>query len=104
MAKLRKAVYVKDPDRSRTVLLLPGEEPEQRLAALVTNPDAWEDGTLPAATEDSSQESDNTGKDSGDSGDQPKAAPAAKKAAARKSAASRRSGGREAADEGSSGD
>ena len=78
MAKLAKAVYVKDPDRTGTVLLLPGEEPEPRLAALITNPEAWEGGKLPDAEPDK---------------------PAAKKPAAKKPATSRA-----AADEGSSGD
>ncbi|MFF9287518.1 hypothetical protein [Streptomyces griseosporeus] len=104
MAKLVKAVFVKDPDRHRTVLLRPGEEPESRFAALVTNPDAWEDGKLPeAAAKASEQETDSAdnGEDSG--GDEDKAAPAAKKTAAKKATTSR-SRGRDAADEGTSGD
>jgi hypothetical protein len=68
MAKLIKAVFVKDPDRNRTVLLQPGEEPEPRLAALVTNPDAWEDGKLTeAAQQTAAADTD------GDSGEQDKA-------------------------------
>lgn len=98
MAKLVKAVHVKDPDRSRTVLLLPGEEPEPRLAALITNPDAWEDGKLPdlghePADGDSDKDSD---------GDDKQAAPAAKKTAPKR--ATNRSRGRDAAGEGTSGD
>jgi len=106
MAKLVKAVHVKDPDRNRTVLLLPGEEPEPRLAAQVTNPDAWEDGQLPdTATSGDGGTGDND-KDSDDgqpSEDTPKAAPAAKKTAARKSAATKPARGRDAADKGDGG-
>ncbi|MFJ4473237.1 hypothetical protein ACIP2X_37885 [Streptomyces sp. NPDC089424] len=110
MAKLAKAVFVRDPDRHRTVLLHAGEEPEPRLAALVTNPDAWEDGQLPKAVKEEEGKSDagDSGNDTplsdnDDDADKP-AAPAAKKTAARKTAASNRSRGRDAADEGTSGD
>jgi hypothetical protein len=113
MAKLVKAVHVKDPDRNRIVLLLPGEEPEPRLAALVTNPDAWEDGQVPsAATGSSDDRGDNAGDGEGaseedgakpDTDDTPKAAPAAKKTAARKSAAHKPARGRDAAEKGDSG-
>lgn len=111
MAKLVKAVHVKDPDRNRRVLLLPGEEPEPRLAALVTNPGAWEDGKPPATdaedSGDGGQADTNPGGNSkadGDGQDQPKqAAPAAKKTAAKK-AAPHRSRGRDAAGEGTSGE
>ncbi|MGW4270866.1 hypothetical protein ACWEGQ_00510 [Streptomyces seoulensis] len=98
MAKLVKAVHVKDPDRSHTVLLLPGEEPEPRLAALITNPDAWEDGKLPNAEEESAD--DDSDKDS--DGDDKQAAPAAKKTAPKR--ATNRSRGRGAAGEGNGGD
>lgn len=108
MAKLVKAVHVKDPDRHRMVLLLPGEEPEPRLAALVTNPDAWEDGKLPAAAADDSADSGGDVETSPDdqkpSEDAEKAAPAAKKTAARKSAAHRPARGRDAAEKGDSGE
>ncbi|GHC37481.1 MULTISPECIES: hypothetical protein [Streptomyces rochei group] len=90
MAKLAQAVFVKDPDRNATVLLLPGDEPEERLAALVTNPDAWEGGKAPEVADQSTSDS-STGDDDGDK-------PAAKRSA-RKPAR-----GRNAADEGSSGD
>ncbi|NUS25033.1 MAG: hypothetical protein HOV92_12535 [Streptomyces sp.] len=106
MAKLIKATFVKDPDRNRTVLLLPGEEPEPRLAALITNPDAWEDGVLPDLDTDTA-DSGGKAETVGDSGeDTPKeAAPtAAKKTAARKTAATSRSRGRDAAGEGDSGE
>jgi hypothetical protein len=106
MAKLIKAVFVRDPERHRTVLLNAGEEPEPRLAALVTNPDAWEDGKPPAeATEskaDTASGKDGDG-DTDDSADK-EAAPAAKKTAARKTAATGRSRGRDAAGEGTSGE
>jgi hypothetical protein len=79
MAKLSKAVYVRDPDRHRTVLLKPGEEPEQRLAALVTNPDCWEDGKVPAAQESVTRKSEDVAPDKGDDTEDTK--PAARKAA-----------------------
>ena len=47
MAKLAATVYVTDPDTHQTVELEAGSEPEARLAALVTNPEAWEDGKPP---------------------------------------------------------
>ena len=96
MAKLSKAVYVRDPERHRTVLLKPGEEPAPHLAALVTNPDCWEDGKVPG----SKTEADTTPKDEtpteGDDSEDTK--PAAKKTAARKPAR-----GRTAAAEGNGG-
>lgn len=106
MPKLVKAVHVRDPDRNRTVLLLPGEEPEPRLAALITNPDAWENGELPSPdTASDSGDSGDSGDSHGDGGDTPKqAAPAAKKTAANKTTASSRSRGRAAAGEGDSGE
>lgn len=108
MAKLARAVFVRDPERHRTVLLNAGEEPEPRLAALVTNPDAWEDGKLPEpakkqAEEDASDTADN-GQDTPSEDSDKQAAPTAKKTAARKTAATGRSRGRDAADEGTSGE
>jgi hypothetical protein len=101
MAKLRKAVHVRDPDRHRTVLLLPGEEPEPRLAALITNPDAWDNGELPGTDgEDDKEPANPAGPAKADS---PKAAPAAKKTAAKR-AATKPARGRDAAAEGTSGD
>lgn len=83
--KLTASVYVTDPDTSQTVILDAGSTPEPRLAALVTNPDAWEDGKPPAAAaKDTSEVAE------------PKLAA---KRAARKPAR-----GRDAADEGDSGD
>jgi hypothetical protein len=87
MAKLSKAVYVRDPDRHRSVLLLPGEELEQRLAALVTNPDCWEDGKVPAAQESVTRKSEDAAPDKVDDTEDTK--PAARKTAARKPARGR---------------
>jgi len=109
MAKLVKAVHVKDPDRHRMVLLLPGEEPDSRLAAQITNPDAWEDGVLPAqdssaepqGPQDDAPPADPSGDDPSDDGDE--AASAAKKTAARKTAARKPARGRDAAEQGDSG-
>lgn len=92
MARLATDVHVKDPKTRLMVHLRAGEEPAPEYAALVTNPDAWEGGKLPtaakktAATSSSDEDSDGTKQ-------------AAKKTAARKPAR-----GRDAADEGSSGD
>lgn len=96
MAKLSKAVYVRDPERHRTVILKPGEEPEQRLAALVTNPDCWEDGKVPAAQESVTRTSEDAAPDKGN--DTEDAKPAARKTAAKKPAR-----GRTAAAEGTGG-
>ncbi|MGV9272310.1 hypothetical protein [Streptomyces griseosporeus] len=43
--RLIAAVYVKDPTTHEDLVLLPGESPAPEIAALVTNPDAW-DGPL----------------------------------------------------------
>ncbi|MGW4599251.1 hypothetical protein ACWEOA_28730 [Streptomyces sp. NPDC004457] len=48
--RLIAAVYVKDPTTHEDLILLPGESPAQGIAALVTNPDAW-DGPLPEDAE-----------------------------------------------------
>jgi hypothetical protein len=96
MAILAKTVFVRDPERHRDVMLAAGEEPEPRLAALVTNPDAWEGGKLPAASEQGDgPENDGTTDESPKSDD-------AKPAAAKKTAATRPARGRKSADEGSS--
>jgi hypothetical protein len=95
MARLAMDTFVKDPQTRLMVHLKAGEEPAPEYAALVTNPDAWEDGKLPAAAKKTATapepSSDGNGDDSGDK-------PAAKRAA-RKPAR-----GRDAADEGTSGD
>ncbi|MEZ7005676.1 hypothetical protein [Streptomyces sp. AD55] len=92
MAKLAATVYVTDPDTHQRVMLEAGSEPEPRLAALVTNPDAWEDGKPPTPTKTAATDTENTHSDAADT------KPAAKKTTARKPAR-----GRDAADEGSSG-
>lgn len=107
MAKLITAVHVRDPERHRTVLLLPGEEPEPRLAALVTNPGCWEDGKLPDSVDTDDSVGGDTTEDDGHPEPEPeteKAAPAAKKTAARKTAATKPARGRTAAAEGDSGE
>lgn len=91
--KLAASVYVTDPDTHETVLLEAGTSPDKRLADLVTNPVAWEGEDLEgnpttAATDEDTQSSD-------DDADDKQAA----KRAARKPAR-----GRNAADEGSSGE
>ncbi|MET8009504.1 hypothetical protein ABZU86_30630 [Streptomyces sp. NPDC005271] len=40
--RLKAAVYVQDPSTREEVILLPGECPASEIAALVTNPDAWD--------------------------------------------------------------
>lgn len=42
VSRLIAAVYVQDPCTREELILLPGDEPSPELAALVTNPDAWE--------------------------------------------------------------
>lgn len=93
-ARLAATVYVTDPDTHQTVRLDEGSEPEQRLAALVTNPVAWEDGKPPTHAKKTADASP-----SSEDGDSDGAKTAAKKTAARKPAR-----GRSAADEGNSGD
>ncbi|WP_329317937.1 hypothetical protein [Streptomyces sp. NBC_01262] len=53
-ARLAAAVHLQHPTTHEPILLQPGEEPEPEVAALITNPEAWEDGILPgpAAAED----------------------------------------------------
>lgn len=103
MARLARAVHVTDPTTRRTVVLQPGEEPAPHLAALVTNPAAWEDGILPETGEGEREPAKATSNGdeqdpTGDDKDTPKPA-AAKKTAATKAPAR----GRKAADQGSSG-
>ena len=42
MPRLIAAVYVQDPSTREELILLPGECPGPEVAALVTNPDAWD--------------------------------------------------------------
>ncbi|MFC8008664.1 hypothetical protein [Streptomyces cinereoruber] len=117
MAKLARAVHLRDPQRNRDIVFEPGEEPAPEYAILITNPNCWEGGKLPAAvkrhlaaqsnTSDSGtsqnseqeQEGNDPDADSGDgsgpdsddadtSDDKPASRAAAKKTAARKPAAS----------------
>lgn len=93
MAKLAATVHVRDPRTHQKVQLDAGTEPEPELAALVTNPDAWEGGKLPTdGKKTAASTSDDDGKDDGD------------KTAARKTAAKKPARGRGAAAEGTSGD
>ena len=111
-AQLAATVYVKDPETRQTVILHPGTLPEPRLAALVTNPAAWVDGKLPRLPKkatDSKEAGDPTGDGQDDASGADSAASSdqtapAKKTAASKRVASKPARGRDAADEGSSGD
>jgi hypothetical protein len=130
VAKLARAVIVRDPNRHRDLVFNEGEEPAPEHAVLIRNPACWEGGKLPAAVkraiaaeEQDDQESgpaqtttDTEGPTasedaaSGDDSAEPggtadeQAAPTAKKTAARKTAASNRPRGRDAAGEGTSGE
>ena len=122
-AQLNSTVYVQDPDTRQTVELAAGTSPEPRLAALVTNQAAWVDGKLPRLPktaekkDEGDQDPTGEGQDgaSGDTSDgsgdgsqadtPQEAAPAAKKTAARKTAAaSKPARGRDAAEQGDSGE
>lgn len=94
MAKLAADVHVKDPKTRLMVHLRAGEEPAPEYAALVTNPDAWEGGKLPAAAKKTAA---TTASDDDGDGD-------GTRTAARKTAAKKPARGRSAADEGTSGD
>jgi len=126
MAKLARAVFVRDPAKHQDILLRAGETPAPEYAVLVKNPACWEGGKLPAAVKKhlaGNSEDDGKGNDDGaaaqdDAGgdaqagsadDQPKeekptgddsedTKPAARKTAARKPAR-----GRTTADEGTGG-
>jgi hypothetical protein len=93
MARLVSDVHVKDPKTRLMVHLRAGEEPAPEYAALVKNPEAWEDGKLPTGAKTADTTTSSDGED-GDGGDKPAAKRAAKRPAR----------GRSAADEGSSGD
>ncbi|MEW2267810.1 hypothetical protein [Streptomyces sp. NPDC047868] len=99
MALLKRTVFVRDPAKHRDVILRAGEEPAPEYAALVTNPDAWQDGQLP---DQSTTESSDTSDDNAAKTETKQAAPAAKKTAAKKTA-SAPARGRNAAGEGDSG-
>ncbi|MDQ0990741.1 hypothetical protein [Streptomyces sp. V3I7] len=40
--RLKAAVYVQDPTTREDLVLMPGDCPEPEVAALITNPDAWD--------------------------------------------------------------
>ena len=105
MAKLVRAVHVTDPNSGRRLVLQPGEEPAAHLAALITTPSAWEDGRVPDTGTTPAGDDGGKAKDAdAATGDDHKAAPEAKKTAARKSAASKPARGRDAAEQGDSGE
>jgi hypothetical protein len=97
MATLARSVFVRDPKKHRDILLRAGEEPAPEYAALIRNPACWENGELPETAtsgQDSKPQQD----------DATETAPADSKPAARKPAAKKPARGRNAADEGTSGD
>ncbi|MFJ5294554.1 hypothetical protein [Streptomyces sp. NPDC088348] len=99
MAKLVTTVFLRDPDKHRTVTLAAGEEPEQRLAALITNPACWEDGKPPASGPEATGTADDQPKDA-----KPESAASEDtKPAARKTAAKSPARGRKTADTGDGG-
>ncbi|MFE1767193.1 hypothetical protein ACFW81_23620 [Streptomyces angustmyceticus] len=90
MAKLAKTVWVTDPERAGvSVRLDAGQEVPEHLESAVTNPDAWEDGKLPAAAKKATEEDTQPEPSpTSDEGDKPAAKRAATKPArGRKSAA-----------------
>lgn len=42
VSRLIAAVYVQDPETREDLVLLPGESPPPEIAALITNPNAWD--------------------------------------------------------------
>lgn len=67
-ARLAATVLVKDPETHQTVELPKGSTPEPRLAALVTNPAAWEGGKVPAAVRKAAEAANDDGGDNGGQG------------------------------------
>ncbi|MER5741331.1 hypothetical protein ABT117_37495 [Streptomyces sp. NPDC002262] len=53
--RLIAAVHLTHPETFEPVVLLPGDEPEEAVAALITHPDAWETGPEPDSEEPSSE-------------------------------------------------
>jgi hypothetical protein len=53
MPHLIAAVYVQDPATRECLILLPGESPDPGIAALITNPDAWDVPPDPACRTES---------------------------------------------------
>ena len=130
MAKLARAVIVRDPKRHRDLIFQAGDEPALEHAVLIKNAACWEGGKLPtavkrhlaakeeelaagAAADTGGQETaattvtpepgkgDDVSGDASDSSDDQAAR--AKKTAARKTAATKPARGRDAADQGDSG-
>ncbi|MDF9813000.1 hypothetical protein [Streptomyces sp. SPB162] len=55
--RLAAAVHVKHPTTRERIVLEPGDEPDDVLAAEITNPDAWEtDESMPDAEEPEPEE------------------------------------------------
>ncbi len=54
MGRLAAAVHLDHPVTRERIILQPGDEPEPEVAALITNPDAWE----PDETDDEVPEED----------------------------------------------
>ncbi|MFF1542499.1 hypothetical protein [Streptomyces sp. NPDC058291] len=53
--RLAAAVHVQHPKSREWIVLEPGDEPDEDVAAEITNPDAWEDDE-PSSPEESSPE------------------------------------------------
>ncbi|KAB1989782.1 hypothetical protein [Streptomyces triticiradicis] len=51
--RLAAAVHVQHPTSREWIVLEPGDEPDDQLAAEITNPDAWEDVDPSAELEES---------------------------------------------------
>ncbi|MGW1064391.1 hypothetical protein ACWD4F_07755 [Streptomyces aureus] len=51
--RLAAAVHVQHPTSREWIVLEPGDEPDDELAAEITNPDAWEDDDPSADLEES---------------------------------------------------
>ncbi|MFF7586734.1 hypothetical protein ACFZCK_04475 [Kitasatospora purpeofusca] len=54
--RLAAAVHIEHPVSRERLVLEPGTEPEAEVAALITNPAAWEDGELPTFEEESGKD------------------------------------------------
>ncbi|MGW1814138.1 hypothetical protein ACWCQM_11330 [Streptomyces sp. NPDC002125] len=120
MAKLARAVFVRDPAKHQDILLRAGETPAPQYAVLVKNPACWEGGKLPAAVKKhlaGNSEDDGKGNDdgaaaqddasgdaqAGSADDQSEDDSEDTKPAARKTAAKRPARGRTTAAEGTGG-
>ncbi|WP_425834157.1 hypothetical protein [Streptomyces fractus] len=89
MPKLIAAVYVKHPDTHEDLILQPGQSPPPELAALVTNPDAWDEPLPPRAADVADEAPDLRAGPQGTAHEQtPQGVGGAKKAATRRPRAS----------------